>query len=498
MSREVKIVLQSNNSGFEFVSGNCDELAKIDKGDEFVFKVECRGKADEASSIKTYLVRAMTNDIERQVTAESPVSAIKSHNFQFLEFIDRDDFVYLEEASDSDQCIKWFCKKLSQMPPKNTGAQKSDDVVKVGRELLKEVELQRHDNRLEVEQIRARTAGFSGGYNRCFANAALKQLLLEPRNKSIEILKLPESLQPLALAFEDLFDSFHKIRNNKDVPVIISKQSNAFFTKLKVFLSGNPVGLNSDDLLAYQNLKSLFGDFWQQEQDAREFSDSLCQLFRLNTPENMIFERKRFELTPPSQSLQVSCVQMQKPELGAFYMIYPNGKPLAEILSAETLVDEKSSTYVVQGEQTKTKNARLFNSSACASIDKVVSLRLCASVFAYPNIRKVKEGQALFIDNDDNVYVTFRKNLDIAEDQKESCTSTVVETASANFKIHTVVFHLGGSTVNSGHYITLENLGNEFWLIHNGLTITVYGGNMKKFVAQNNQCIPYLINLVKA
>ncbi|MBM7072596.1 hypothetical protein JQC92_11250 [Shewanella sp. 202IG2-18] len=497
MSREFKFTLQPREGSLDFVSGNLEELKKIDARSEFVFKVDYKGNLESSNSPKTFLVRAISSENKEQTDPQSQDSDLKSRTLEFLEFTENEGFISLEKTNESKQLKSWFLARIGKVSPETPELQKNDNAVKVECELPKDTELKRSSKKIEVEQIRDKTVGFSGGLNMCFANSALKQLLLEPGNQELAMLSIPHSVHPLAKAFQSLSNVFHDIRAGNRHPKSIYHVSKAFFSALIDFRSSNPKGLKGADLLAYQKLKGSIARWFQREQDAMEFSDSLCQLLRLNKHENTIYERNRFELTPPSESMHFTHVQSQKPELGAFKMIYPKGKLLAETFSEEVEADKESFITVVKGQYSKTKDACLYNSFGCAAIDEVKSIRLCASVFQHPNIRKVEGGHALFDEDDDSICLKFRKNLDIEEGQKESYTDPTVEVVSANFKIHTVVFHVGGNTVNSGHYFTLENLGDKSWLIHDGLSISIYEGTMKQFVLNNRQCVPYLLNLVK-
>ena len=277
----------------------------------------------------------------------------------------------------------------------------------------------------------------------------------------------------------------------------VMKTHKAFFVEIRKILKTPDKGLTASHAAALHNLQYIFGDLIQRQQDAREFADNICEICGLNRAENTVFRHQRFELHQESKSLNVSQVQSDATVNCSYFVVDPNGKTLSENLSLEVLADAESFIDITKGEQKKTKDATMFSSLSCESFEHLESIRVVAAIFRPGDRRDAAGGRALLSDDDDCIKLTLRKKIEFDKGSKDSYTEPDIEIIEANFKINTVVFHVGGMKVNSGHYVTMENLGDRYWLIHNNNLVSVFEGCLKQFVLLNPAAVPYLVNLVK-
>ncbi|MBM7072598.1 hypothetical protein JQC92_11260 [Shewanella sp. 202IG2-18] len=162
-----------------------------------------------------------------------------------------------------------------------------------------------------------------------------------------------------------------------------------------------------------------------------------------------------------------------------------DGKNLSDILSSEFQSTHASRVEVTgdDGNIKQLASTSVSSSIRCKASEKLKSLKIQAKIFAGVDRRKPIEPCALFTDSDDHLII--------------SIVDSSLDFKFLDFRIRTVICHIGSRSVNSGHYFTLENLGDQRWLVHSDRSIKFYKGNLKAYFTHNFSTLPYLSDLEK-
>lgn len=335
-----------------------------------------------------------------------------------------------------------------------------------------------------AEELKKLTPGFDNRGCHCFANAALKQLILNSKGYVAEHYNVPDFAKDLAKAFQDLNQSFYDCREGKGDQKTVTAARTKLIKSIENLSRTQIPGLDGNEEVALEYLKEQFKSYGGQEDDAHIFADAICQLCGLIEPENTLHIHHVYPLVQSWQGK--TQIESDGIDNGSYFSIDPDGEDLPTILSSQLESTDETKVDVLNDADEKiTLEARhKLSSNRCDDCKSLQSLRIQAKIFLGKDSRKITGAKALLTDNDDQI------NVILGDKNSEfNCLQ---------FSIRSVVCHSGGKTVNSGHYITLENLGNGDWLVHSDHQTSTFKGNLRKFFATYPDMLPYLFDLKKS
>ncbi|RYV01132.1 hypothetical protein SOPP22_16380 [Shewanella sp. OPT22] len=460
---------------------------------------KCCGKSQKVERVRKYLVIKTPENVIARSCQHNNERPVKIQLLDFLE--DCNGFLEVEETAESKKLAAWIVEQSTvnrkkKEIVKSAEQAKSSKVCKQAEPIADNKKIVPLPLSVKPAKILSATPGFKRGLNSCFKNAALKQLLLEPNEGAINLKVVSSSVKPLATTYNNLSESFRKVRQSLATKSAVDTSYDLFIKELSIFVGKTHKYLDEDETAAYRQLRGTLKHSFQAQEDAKEFADSLCVLFKLYKPENVLYRRQRYVIASEKLGLNGEVSQSDSSSFGAYFFVYPKGKSLSQTLSEEICTGATTLELTRDGKMEKLP-ATLYESVSCDAIDSITSLRIAVGCFGFPDIRKPKEAQLLLNGNNDIVPLCFRKKIEIKDGCVNGYMGADVHEFKANFKVNTVVFHIGLTTVHSGHYITLENLGGDNWIVHDDSEVYSYVGTLTNFIHQNRKAVPYMFNLVK-
>lgn len=340
----------------------------------------------------------------------------------------------------------------------------------------------------------ARTPGLRNhnGTN-CFANAALKQIIvgLSPADLldiRTACAKAPPEQSAVMASFLQFADAVIAQRIGKTVYTDINKLHLNLLESLVTF------GLQGDSSEA-QTMKALLVDGAGGQQDSQAFAACLIDLLGLrNHSQELCRSEATFSLAD----------EHKRSRTGSSTLYYPislkTGSSLANYFEPES---EK-----MEGDNSVEWEDKHFTNENGMQVEHVTKTRLPSVKIAYPgnpapqDLRRIRIQAKLFDYDWQN-----QQGLRSPEAARElilNQTDTllpILNTTTQNieqvpFTIHSVVVHLGGASVNSGHYVTLEHQ-NGHWYLHDDYFVTELHNGIEGYLEEHPGAAPYLIDLTR-
>ncbi|MCW7551460.1 ubiquitin carboxyl-terminal hydrolase [Endozoicomonas gorgoniicola] len=340
----------------------------------------------------------------------------------------------------------------------------------------------------------ANTPGFRNhnGVN-CFANAALKQIIvgLAPE----DLLNIQEAFVGKPSEQKDVMTSFLKLAN----AVIAQRTGHTVDTDvdtLQQTLLENLVlfGLLVDSHEA-RTMKTLLVEGGKSQQDSQAFAACLIDLLGLRDSTQ---ELCRFETTCSLED------NRRRHHTGHSTLYYPitlkTGsslvncfEPESEVMDGDNKVEWEDKRITnengIQVEHvTKTKLSSLKTASlGNPAPQDMRRIRIQAKLFDYDwarqkGLRSTKAAREFILNQ--------------TETRLPILNTETLNTEQVPFKIHSVVVHLGGESVDSGHYVTLEHQNNH-WYLHDDRFVTELPNGIEGYLKEHPGAAPYLIDMVR-
>ena len=204
MSESFQVTIYSDKKGFQYLSEKDTDALKTIETDKYsVINISYANEFGDFYQSKTYFAKMSSLPLTSigGSTASSTTSVQSA--MSFFEFFLEGEYVTAVSSQACADLTEWLAK------PKRIQADIRSKAIK---DAQKYVEVFK-GRALDVHSLQERTPGFPGSSNKCFANAALKQLLLEPGNQEIDLVKVPLFALPLTKSFLDLSAAFHNVRS---------------------------------------------------------------------------------------------------------------------------------------------------------------------------------------------------------------------------------------------------------------------------------------------
>ncbi len=386
-----------------------------------------------------------------------------------------EDFVIINHETDS--ASKSYYVSTQADPELCSFVSNSDQVASVKHDVIVHT-WQISKSPSEIEKL---TPGFENEGCNCFANAALKQLILSSEGYEVYSDKVPKCARKLAYSYKNLNKLFYQYRNNKCSQCEVDAARKAFFVEIRKLQESNCSGLDENQRVALTYLNEQFRHFGTKQWDSQIFSDAVCQLCGMIDEDNGLFLHHTYRLKKSWEGKMT--YESDARDNGSFFSVDVADRSLAEILSSEFESTDESWAEAkgMNGKVEKLDATSVVSVARCNNGERLQSLKIQAKIFSEEGSRKSVTPNVFFTENDDDLTILI---LDF-----ESRFNFF------NFRIRTVVCHLGGRSVNSGHYLTLENLGEKNWLVHSDNSIKLFKGNLQSYFESNPNTLPYLFDL---
>ena len=327
----------------------------------------------------------------------------------------------------------------------------------------------------------------------CFANAALKQIIVGLAPADVLNIQMARAGKPpeqsaVMTSFLQLAEAVIAQRNGHTVDTDIDELHQALLEKLAIFgLKGN-----SGEALTMRAL--LVDGAWSQ-QDSQAFAACLIDLLGLRDSTQELY---RFEATYSLEDTR------QRHHTGSSTLYYPitlkTGSSLAsyfepepEVMEGDNKVEWEDKRYTDENgmqveyvEKTKLRSIKIA-SPGNPDTQCLRRIRIQAKLFDYDwenqqGIRSPEAARALVLNQTDTHLPILNTNT--------------LNIEQVPFKIHSVVVHLGGESVDSGHYVTLEHQ-NDRWYLHDDCFVKELPNGIEGYLKEYPGAAPYLIDMVR-
>ncbi|MGI9282657.1 MAG: hypothetical protein ACR2PX_23925 [Endozoicomonas sp.] len=336
----------------------------------------------------------------------------------------------------------------------------------------------------------AKTPGFRNSGNQCFANASLKQLIIgvdaltlqQIREKSKGMIK---ERAAVANAFADLSEATFKVRNGESVPPKnMDHLHSDFFVKARALAAAKPnQHWRQTDKDLSDSMKRLLPRGGQPQHDAHEFATGMMNLLGLNEPSHQL------ALLRQSKSL---LSDDESERLGGAHTYYPvEARKNQNLPQSFGYTREVIEDYRWHGAyEAPTEVINRISSPDPAALK---SLKIQCKVYG-PDPDLLAQG-------------VFQSRKLISESRAMLGNPPVFNMPVYNtrthqeenhpFRIKSIVVHLDGPTLESGHYVTLEQYEGK-WYKHEDSVVSELPEGIQGFFNRKPDAVPYLFDLERA
>ncbi|WP_062270275.1 ubiquitin carboxyl-terminal hydrolase family protein [Endozoicomonas arenosclerae] len=341
---------------------------------------------------------------------------------------------------------------------------------------------------LEIQP--AKTPGFMNSGNRCFANASLKQLIIGMDHSTVQQIReqakgMIKERAAAVNAFADLAEAVTQVRQGKAAPSgRIDQLHTDFFAKAQALAAAKPTAQwEQVDKDVADLMKRLLPWLGQPQQDAHEFATGMVNLLGLNDPiHQLALLRQNKSLMSDDESER----------LGSAHTYFPvearknQNLPQSFGYTREVIDDYRwHDAYEAQTE--------IINRVSSPDPAALKSLKVQCKVYG-PDPELMAQGffqsRKLILESRAMLGNPPVFNMPIYN------TRTHQE-ENHSFRIKSIVVHLDGPTLESGHYVTLEQHEGK-WFKHEDSDVSELPDGIQGFLNRKPDAVPYLFDLERA